>query len=188
VARRSRRYTVTSITHRQRLSGISHKSGAATMDGDTTKNHSRDDAFTVSVEAPIHVVQITTGRGLLGPGIGAASRRPAPRVTEPTPGGSRKARTTRTATSTGREQAAFSHHRQEEVDAEAGQLPVRTISTGDYRAVHPRPAPPTRTMKKAHPRRVYMTGDCRKTDQLRRGGTVRTVGLRTGRGSCRALA
>lgn len=100
VARRSRTYTATSATQRATLSGISQKSSAATMEGNTSKNHNSDDAFRATVKAPIHIVQIATGRGLLRPGIGAASIRPAPMVKDPTPESSRKAQTAASATST----------------------------------------------------------------------------------------
>src|ERR1700722_18076916 len=100
-ARRSRRNTEISATPRAMLNGISQKSSAATKEGNTSKNHTSDDAFRASVKAPIHVVQITTGRGLLRPSIGAASMRPDPRLTDPTPEGSSKVRTATSATSTG---------------------------------------------------------------------------------------
>jgi hypothetical protein len=83
-ARRSRTYTATSAITRARLSGISQKSSAATMAGNTSQNHTNDDAFTVSVRAPIHVIHFTTGRGLLGVGIGTASMLAGPRLTNTT--------------------------------------------------------------------------------------------------------
>ena len=63
-ARRSRTKTATSATPSARLNGISQKSSASTMEGNTSKNHTSDDAFKASVRIPIHVVQITTGREL----------------------------------------------------------------------------------------------------------------------------
>lgn len=99
-ARRSRTYTAISAIPRARLNGISQKSSADTMEGNTSKNHTSDNTFKANVEAPIHVAQITTGRGLLRPGIGVAAMRPDPRVIHPTPESSRKARTATSATST----------------------------------------------------------------------------------------
>ena len=99
-ARRSRRNTEISATPRAMLNGMSQKSIAATTEGNTSKNHTSDDAFRASVKAPIHVVQITTGRGLLRPSIGAASMRPDPRLTDPTPEGSSRSTDSQATSST----------------------------------------------------------------------------------------
>ena len=93
-AKRSRTYTARSAIPRATLSGISQKSSADTMEGNTTRNQTSDDAGVQgkSVEVPIHIAQISNpGRGLLRPGIGAASLLPDPRVIDPTPESSRKA-------------------------------------------------------------------------------------------------
>lgn len=166
-ARRSRTYSATSATPRARLSGISQKSRAATMDGDTRKNHTSDDACTTSVRAPIHVVQITTGRGLLRPGAGAASRRPGPRVTEPTWESSRKPQTVACASSArlGRWRASFSHHRPEQVKAEAGQAHCPCdppVSIGLLMVLTIRRAPSSRALLRHPDRRRGLTWSFRE--------------------------